>query len=921
MTAQRFDIEIRDLVAKSIRTEILGIGAAARDAHASIRDMKNELGGSAASASRATQATNASARASADHARQSDAAAAALRREAAAADKLAASYAAQARAARSQAGFNSVLGVGRTGGKSARDSADVFDTVAPTASMLAAEKAADKLEKGLGRVGSTSRMSQQHLLNLGFQLNDIAVSLASGQKPLTVFVQQGAQIGQIAAQAGVGLRGMAVAVGGLVAPFLPLIAAVGVAAGAFLLFNKAINDSTSKEELTRGLNLTAKEMKELEDVSVTAGDTIKATFEVTGRAIWSVIGGAVSNMKDQFGEFWNELGKNTKKEVNFLIGAMVGAVKTIAATWRTFPAAIADVFFTAVNFGIDAINGLISASVNGVNGFISQANGILSKAGMELPTLTAPQITRVQNNYAGAARAIGETFKKEMDAALSVDYVGGAFSAVRDEAVANARERLAKQADEIRGDRGSGRSRSGDGGSSGKTEEEKRADAMEKVNRELDSQIALLRLYGPALERETKFLAISNQLRDKGITLTAAEEESIRSRIALIQEGTRVQEAMSRIEGAARGPSRDYETTLSAINLALRDGIITQAEATRQRNLATTALVDGLDPLRDYNEQLRLSAQNLGLYGRELSVQQRAQELFNAAVAAGVANRTDNSPADYEDEARRQTRSGEINRVFQGIDPREQEISQAAFILANRTEMYAEIERLRQQDVISEEEATRRKEMLERDYLKARLQMTSEIMGNLSVLAESKNKEIAAVGKAAAIVQATIDGYLAVQKALASAPVPWNYALAASVGVAAAANVAKISGVGFMSGGYTGNMPTNAVAGAVHGQEYVFDAAATRRIGVPALEAMRNGSQLQSGAANDNRSRAPIRIIQGPGTYVEAVERSDGEIEIIAERVARKVAPRAVADDIRKSPNSASSKAIGQAFGVKRADR
>jgi hypothetical protein len=918
MAEQRFDIEIRDLVAKSIRTEILGIASAARDAHSSLRQMKAELGGSAASASQASQATNASARASSEHARQSDAAASAMRREKAAADALAQSYANQARAARSQAGVNSVLGVGGGSGKSARDSAGVFATVAPTASMLAAEKAADKLEKGLGRVGSTSRMSQQHLMNLGFQLNDVAVSLASGQKPLTVFVQQGAQIGQIAAQAGVGLRGMAAAVGGLLAPFWPVIAAVGVAAGAFLLFNKAINDSTSKEELTRGLNLTKEEMKELKNVSVTAGDTIKATFEVVGRAIWDKVGGAVSSAWDQMKEWGSWLGSKFKQITNFMMGSMVGAFKGIMATWRLFPAAIADLFYSAVNMGIDAINGLISASVNGVNGFISQANTILEKAGLEIPTLTAPQIARLENSYAGAAAQVGSAFKAEMDAALSVDYVGAAFDAIRDEAVANARERLARQAAEIRGSGGSGGAR----GRTGNTEEEKRADAMEKVNRELDSQIALLALYGPALERETKFLAISNQLRDKGITLTAAEETSIRNRIALIQEGTRVQDALNKIEEAALGPMRDHATILSAINLALRDNIISEAEATRQRNLAKTELADGLDPLRAYNEQLAFAEENLGLYGRQLAVQQRAQELFNAAVAAGVANRQDNSRADYEEEARRQQRSGEINSVFQDIDPREAIADTNSFILDNYNEMYAEIQRLREQDVISEQEAAARKQNLDRAHLDARLENTSSMLGQLTALQSSNVKELAAIGKAAAIVQATIDGYRAVQAALVGPPgPPWSFAIAGITGAMAAANVAKIAGIGFMSGGYTGDAPTTAVAGAVHGQEYVFDAAATRRIGVPALNALRSGSNLQGANDNTTGGRGNIRIVQGPGTYVEAVERSDGEIEIIAERVARRVAPRAVAEDMRASPNSATSKAVGQSFGIKRADR
>jgi tape measure domain-containing protein len=45
----------------------------------------------------------------------------------------------------------------------------------------------------------------------------------------------------------------------------------------------------------------------------------------------------------------------------------------------------------------------------------------------------------------------------------------------------------------------------------------------------------------------------------------------------------------------------------------------------------------------------------------------------------------------------------------------------------------------------------------------------------------------------------------------------------------------------FASGGFTGHMPANQVAGLVHGGEFVFDAASTARLGVRNLEAIRRG--------------------------------------------------------------------------------
>lgn len=73
---------------------------------------------------------------------------------------------------------------------------------------------------------------------------------------------------------------------------------------------------------------------------------------------------------------------------------------------------------------------------------------------------------------------------------------------------------------------------------------------------------------------------------------------------------------------------------------------------------------------------------------------------------------------------------------------------------------------------------------------------TQSALGQIATLQQNATGELAEIGKAAAITKATIDGYVAVQSALAQVPYPFNFAAAALVGVAAAANVAKIASVG-----------------------------------------------------------------------------------------------------------------------------
>ncbi len=56
--------------------------------------------------------------------------------------------------------------------------------------------------------------------------------------------------------------------------------------------------------------------------------------------------------------------------------------------------------------------------------------------------------------------------------------------------------------------------------------------------------------------------------------------------------------------------------------------------------------------------------------------------------------------------------------------------------------------------------------------------------------------------------------------------------------------IERLGKEGFMRGGFTGNVPPRQVAGVVHGQEYVFDADATRRIGVRNLDRLASGGDL-----------------------------------------------------------------------------
>lgn len=90
----------------------------------------------------------------------------------------------------------------------------------------------------------------------------------------------------------------------------------------------------------------------------------------------------------------------------------------------------------------------------------------------------------------------------------------------------------------------------------------------------------------------------------------------------------------------------------------------------------------------------------------------------------------------------------------------------------------------------------------------------------ITSLSSSKNKELAAIGKAAALASAFRDTFAAANKALASAPPPANFILAGLVTTAGLANVAKIAtGTGFRKGGRPGGARRRFHGGRPQGSE------------------------------------------------------------------------------------------------------
>ena len=101
-------------------------------------------------------------------------------------------------------------------------------------------------------------------------------------------------------------------------------------------------------------------------------------------------------------------------------------------------------------------------------------------------------------------------------------------------------------------------------------------------------------------------------------------------------------------------------------------------------------------------------------------------------------------------------------------------------------------------ELVAIEKERHNKEMqLEQQKRQAKLALVGDIFGNLASLMNTGSKKLFAIGKAAAVANAVVDGYAAVQKTMASVPYPFNVPLAA----ASAAQVKGIMSTKFGSAG------------------------------------------------------------------------------------------------------------------------
>lgn len=133
------------------------------------------------------------------------------------------------------------------------------------------------------------------------------------------------------------------------------------------------------------------------------------------------------------------------------------------------------------------------------------------------------------------------------------------------------------------------------------------------------------------------------------------------------------------------------------------------------------------------------------------------------------------------------------------------EIAHQAQLVTSATSTAAKLKALRSKESLEEKlsDVTEKKQELEREITqnKAKEAARASTLATISSLQNSSNTHLATIGKAAALTQIAIDTPVAIGKALAAFPPPFNMAAAAAVGLAMAAQTARVMGVPLADGG------------------------------------------------------------------------------------------------------------------------
>ena len=342
--------------------------------------------------------------------------------------------------------------------------------------------------------------------------------------------------------------------------------------------------------------------------------------------------------------------------------------------------------------------------------------------------------------------------------------------------------------------------------------------------------------------------------------------------------------------------SQQYAFTMIRLKEITKELAVQDADQAKALDASTKATTKKSEAVR------KLTADQLAQLDAENNV--RSDALVNIFAQTGDGTTTPAVELQKEEEAELDSivEQGIANRNALREEARIRDIKGITDLNAERALLEAEWQ---SGSIDSYEEYLARKDNLRRAEVENEMMAAAAISDLFGTIAAAYDKDSAEF-KIFATAQALISTYLAATKALASAPPPYNYALAAATVAAGLANVAKIQG--FEEGGYTSKRRRDdEPVGVVHANEYVVPAPIVRnprgkRL-IDELERMRMGHPVRyappfiGGGIGTNNN---VRFVRGTGLAQTGITAADVATADLSRAIMSMPAPVVRVDEINR---------------------
>lgn len=450
----------------------------------------------------------------------------------------------------------------------------------------------------MNTLATSAKMAAFQQRNLVFQLNDVAVSLASGMNPLMVAAQQGSQIATIySAQEG-----------GVARAFqetgkMALAAASGL--GRMILAHPIA--TAGALALGGALAGIVEDLHDAGHASIGYSDVFVAAMQVAASGVYSIFKPAIDFLGPYVGAAWDWIADKTKWLANGIVNTFSAGVKIVGTVFGNLPTIAGAAAIGAANAVIAAIESMVNGASSLLNSFIGGVNqltaGIAAITGGEaakIGDIGKVSLGRIENPYAGQAGKIAADLSNSLGDTFGQDPVGDFIGAVKARAIAN------DQAEQDAKKKG-GRGRSGGRGRAERVARDEEAEAIKRQSEAYDDLVKNQQraIYAADLERESLGMSeesrkavmlaqdLMNRAQDAGIKLTQDQTDALKD---LAKESTAAEKALN----DAKDEMEFTRSTAKGFFSDLRAGLVAGGNAFRTfADAALNALNRVLDRLAD----------------------------------------------------------------------------------------------------------------------------------------------------------------------------------------------------------------------------------------------------------------------------------------------------------------------------------